>query len=120
MCSSGRKRALPALVVNCLVGVGLLSVDAAVVLDVLEGVVHEAAVAAVVAVGGRAVHEVLLGERHEVPGLAEVLSLERAGLCTHTHSCTTRYRNVAGFTNTADIVVAVLFHYDGALLNSKQ
>lgn len=54
----------PALVVDALVGVGLLSVDAAVVLDVLEGVVHEAAVAAVVAVRGRAVHQVLFRQGH--------------------------------------------------------
>lgn len=75
-----RERALPALVVDALVGVALLHVDAAVVLDVLEGVVHEAAVAAVVAVLRGAVDQVLLRERHQVPRLAEVLALERSRL----------------------------------------
>ena len=69
---------VPALVVDGLVGVGLLRVDAAIVLDVLEGVVHEAAVAPVVPVRARAVHQVLLRERHQVPGLPEVLPLQRS------------------------------------------
>lgn len=64
-----------ALVVDALVGVALLRVDAAVVLDVLEGVVHEAAVAAVVAVRGRAVDQVLLRQRHQEALLPEVLAL---------------------------------------------
>ena len=49
-----------------------------VVPDVLEGEVHEAAAAAVVAILGRAVDEVLLGEGDELARLAEVLPLERA------------------------------------------
>lgn len=73
-------RHVPALVVLSLVGVGLLGVDAAVVLDVLEGVVHEAAVAAVVAVRRRAVDQVLLRQRHEEAALAEVLALQGARL----------------------------------------
>ena len=56
----------------------LLGVEAVVVPDVLEGEVHEAAAAAVVAVLGRAVDEVLLGEGDELARLAEVLPLERA------------------------------------------
>ena len=43
-------------------------------LDVLEGVVHEAAVAAVVAEGPWTVDEVLLAQRDEFAGLAEVLA----------------------------------------------
>ena len=41
---------LPACIILGLVGVGILGVDASVVLDVLEGEVHEAALAPVVAV----------------------------------------------------------------------
>ncbi|MCQ9140741.1 hypothetical protein MZE11_19435, partial [Bacillus amyloliquefaciens] len=65
-----------ALIVDPLVGVALLGVDAAVVLDVLEGVVHEPAVAAVVAVRGRAVDEVLLRQRNQEALLSEVLALQ--------------------------------------------
>ena len=70
----------PAGVILSLVGVALLGVDAAVVLDVLKGVVHEATVAAVVAVRGAAVDQVLLGEAHQLAGLAEVLALKGSGL----------------------------------------
>lgn len=72
---SSKHELKPALIVDALVGVGLLGVDAAVVLDVLEGVIHKAAVAAVVAVRRRAVHQVLLRQRHQVVCLAEVLTL---------------------------------------------
>lgn len=51
-----------------------------VIADVLEGVVHEAAVAAVVAVRARAVDQVLLRQRHQVPALTEVLALQGARL----------------------------------------
>ena len=46
------------------VRVGFLRVQAAVVLDVLEGLVHQASVAALVALWPGAVHEVLLAEGH--------------------------------------------------------
>lgn len=49
------------------VGVRSIGVDAVVVDDVLEGFVHEAAVAAVVAVFGRTVHQVLGAEVHQLP-----------------------------------------------------
>ena len=55
-----------ALVVLSLVRVGLLSVDAPVVLDVLEGGVHESTVAALVAVLAAAVYKVLLRKAIEV------------------------------------------------------
>lgn len=75
---------LPAIVINSLVRVRGLLVDAAVVLDVLEGVVHKATVAAVVAVRLAAVDQVLLREGDEVPCLAEVLRLQSSGLRTQT------------------------------------
>ena len=70
----------PALIILCLVRVALLSVDAPVVLYVLERVVHESAVAALVAVGHAAVDQVLLREGNQLAGLAEVLALKGTGL----------------------------------------
>jgi hypothetical protein len=67
-----------ALVVLALVRVALLCVDSAVLLDILESVVHEAAVAALVAVGAAAVDEILLAEADQLPGLPEVHSLQGA------------------------------------------
>lgn len=61
------------------VGVGLLGVQALVVLDVLEGLVHQAAVAALVALGPGAVDEVLLAEGHQLARLPEVLALQSPG-----------------------------------------
>merc|ERR1719206_1384901 len=65
-----------ARVVLSLVRVGLLSVDASVVLDVLEGGVHEPTVAALVAVLAAAVDQVLLGEADQVAGRPVVHRLE--------------------------------------------
>ncbi len=67
------------------VRVGVLGVNASVVLDVLEGVVHQAAVATVVTVLGRTIDEVLLAERHELARLAKVLSLQSSGLQKAEH-----------------------------------
>lgn len=50
-----------------------------VVLDVLEGLVHQTAVAALVALGPGTVHQVLLAQRHQLAGLPEVLALQSAG-----------------------------------------
>lgn len=71
---------VPALALDGLVWVGLFGVDAVVVLDILEGVVHESAVAAVVPVRARAVHQVLFAQRHQDLRLAVVLALQSAGL----------------------------------------
>lgn len=57
------------------VGVELLSVQASVVLDVLEGLVHESTIAALIAFGTRAVNQVLLTERHQFASLSELLTL---------------------------------------------
>lgn len=50
-----------------------------VFLDVLEGLVHQTAVAALVALGPGTVHQVLLAQRHQFAGLSEVLALQSAG-----------------------------------------
>jgi hypothetical protein len=62
------------------VRVGLLSVDAVIFLDVLEGLVHQTTVATHVSVFARAVDEVLLTEGHQLASLAEVLSFQGTGL----------------------------------------
>lgn len=61
------------------VGISLLGVQTAVVLDVLESLVHQPAVAALVALWSGAVHQVLLAQRHQGPRLPEVLPLHRPG-----------------------------------------
>jgi len=61
------------------VGVGVLRVQAVVVLDVLEGLVHQAPVAALVALGPGAVHQVLLAEGHQLASVPEVLALQGPG-----------------------------------------
>lgn len=73
----------PALVINSFVRIGLLGVDAAVVLDVLEGVVHQTSVAPVVTIRLGAVDQVLFRERHQVPSLTEVLTFEGTRLLTN-------------------------------------
>ena len=58
-------RVVSALVILSLIRIRLLGVNAPVVLDVLEGGVHEATVAALVAVFAAAVHKVLLRKAKE-------------------------------------------------------
>lgn len=70
---------ITACVVLALVRIQFLGVDSAIVLDVLERIVHESAVAAVVAVHRRAIDQILFGQRHQNARLAEVLTLERTG-----------------------------------------
>lgn len=60
------------------VRVGVLRVDAFVRLDVIEGVVHEAAVAALVAVLLAAVDQVLFGQLDHAAVLAIVLAFQGA------------------------------------------
>ena len=65
-----------ALLLISMVGVGLLGVDAVVLLDVLEGKVHQTSLASVVAVFHRAVDQVLLAERNQLSSFPEVLTFE--------------------------------------------
>ena len=69
-----------ASVILSLVGIGVLSVDALVVLDVLEGLVHQTAVAAFIAVLAAAIDQVLFAQRHQLASLAEVLTLQSTSL----------------------------------------
>ena len=64
---------VPALVILSLVRIRLLSVDAPVVLDVLEGSVHESAIAALVAVFPAAVYKVLLRKAKEA--ISEIVQI---------------------------------------------
>lgn len=61
------------------VRIRVLWVQTAVVLDVLESLVHQTAVAALVALGSRTVHQVLLAQRHQFTSLPEVLTLQGSG-----------------------------------------
>lgn len=61
------------------VRVGLLRVQALVVLDVLEGLVHQTSVAALVTLGSGAFHQVLLAQLHHLAGLPELLTLQSSG-----------------------------------------
>ena len=58
------------------VRVRVLRVQTSVVLHILEGLVHQAAVAALVALGSGAVHQVLLAQRHQFARLPELLTLQ--------------------------------------------
>lgn len=73
---------LPALIILTFIGVGVLSIDSSVVLDVLEGVVHQSSVAAVVSIVSGTVHQVLLREGDEDSGLAEMLTFQCSSLPT--------------------------------------
>lgn len=57
------------------VGVELLSVQATIVLDVLESLVHESSIAALIAFGTRAVNQVLLTKGNQFASLPELLTL---------------------------------------------
>lgn len=61
------------------VGVGVLRVQAVVVLDVLESLVHQASVAALIALGSGAVHQVLFAEGHQCASAPVVLALQGPG-----------------------------------------
>jgi len=54
--------------IHTLVGVAGFGIDAVIGDDVLEGVVHQTAVAALVAKLLRAVHQILLRERNQIAG----------------------------------------------------
>ena len=58
------------------VRIGLFGVQSSVVLDVLESLIHEPAVAAVVAPIAAAVDQVLFAQRHETTRLTEHLTLQ--------------------------------------------
>ena len=60
-----------------LIRVGLFGVQPPVVLDVLEGLIHETAVASVVSPITTAVNQILFAQRHEATSLTEHLTLER-------------------------------------------
>lgn len=61
------------------VRIRILRVQTAVILDVLESLVHQTTVAALVALWSGAIYQVLLTQRHQLPGLSEVLTLQGSG-----------------------------------------
>ena len=66
----------PAGIILGLVWVGILGINTTIVLDILEGEVHETAIAPIVAVADRAIDQVLFTQRDKFSCLAEVLSLQ--------------------------------------------
>ena len=63
-----------------LVGVGVFCVNSFVVLDVLESLIHETTVAALITILAAAVNQVLLAERRQITSLAKVLTFQSTGL----------------------------------------
>lgn len=59
----------------CKVGIGLLGIQPIVVLNILEGLVHEATIAAMISLWPRTVHKVLLAQRHQFTRFTEQLAL---------------------------------------------
>ncbi len=73
-----RRRVEVALASDGLVRVRSLGIDTGLN-DVLEGVVHQTAVAALIALGSGAINQILLGERNQLASGLEVSTLGRAG-----------------------------------------
>lgn len=63
-----------------LVGVRVFSINALVVFYVLKGLIHKTAVTAFVSVFSTAVNQVLLTQRDELAGFAEILTFQGASL----------------------------------------
>ena len=58
--------------------IAVLSVDSVILLDVVERVVHEPALTAMIAIGRRAVNQILLGQGDHLAEFSHVLSLQSA------------------------------------------
>ena len=76
LCYGWRAETLLQTTYPCFIGVGLLGVESAIVLDVLKSLIHESSVASVVAPIATAIDEILLAQRNETTILAEHLTLE--------------------------------------------
>lgn len=61
---------------RCKVGIWLLRIQPIVVLYILEGLVHEASITAVIALWPRTVHQVLLTQRNQLSCFTEQLTLQ--------------------------------------------
>lgn len=62
------------------VGITLLGVDALVVLNVLECLIHETSIATLVSIFAAAIDQVLLTQRDQLTSLAEILALKSTSL----------------------------------------
>lgn len=63
---------------HCKVGIWLLRIQSIVVLNILEGLVHEASITAMIALRPRTVHQVLLTQRNQLSSFTEQLTLQGA------------------------------------------
>ena len=64
----------------CIIRITCLCVNAIVVLDVLEGIIHESSFAAVVAISPGTVHQVLLTQGNKLSSFFEVLAFQGTSL----------------------------------------
>ena len=87
-----------ALLLGSFIRIRIFSVDSVILLDVLEGKVHQSTVASIVTVLGRAINDVLFGKGSESTGSSLVLSFEGSSsgesVATSAHSrryCIKRY-----------------------------
>lgn len=86
-----------------------------VVLDVLEGLVHQTAVAALVALGPGTVHQVLLAQRHQLAGLPEVLALQSAGGAESPAGATLTLTDTHTHTQKVDLFVSSPVYFSPTL-----
>lgn len=81
-----------------------------VVLDVLERLVHQAALTAVITVVPATVHQVLFAQRHEITGLTIMLSLQRSRLQNPTNNGINK-TSVYEFRNGPTSTFSYSFHW---------
>ena len=58
-------KTIPASIIHAFVGIALFGINTSVLLNVFESKVHKTAIAAMVAVTGRAINQVLLAQRNK-------------------------------------------------------
>ena len=64
---------------RCKIWIRFLWVQASVILNILEGIIHEATIATLIALRARAVHQVLLAQQNKFPSFPEHLSFKSTG-----------------------------------------
>merc|ERR1711892_1063097 len=76
ICGSFPPWVVAALVILSFIGVAPLCVNAPILLDILEGIVHQAPIAPLIPIRSAAVHQVLLAQAHQLSCLPEVHRLQ--------------------------------------------
>merc|ERR1740137_221720 len=70
---------ISASIIHAFVGIALFGVNTSVLLNVFESKVHKTTIAAMVAVTGRAIDQVLLAQRNKFSCFTEMLTFQRSG-----------------------------------------